>query len=331
MIQHPAVIALGGAALTTAAMTLYAGAYGLKINRRWDLTSGSEQQLVLERKTYLISVIMAYTLAFQILALFLFIQTTDSIHNLFTGAMCAAGSLAANGYGYPLLLLKIGNCVIAGIWLISNHLDSKGYDYPLIKPKYLLLALIALLFTVEAGLQVLYFTGLQADVITSCCGSLFGGAKESIAGDIATLPPKLMVPVFTAVFLLYLDQRRLCAAAKAGGGLFLRHCRSAFFLAAGVALISFISLYFYELPTHHCPFCILQKEYGHVGYILYGCLLGGVICGTGCGVAELSRGKASLAASIPRLQKRAAVAAMLLNCSFTATAVFRIVTASFRL
>jgi hypothetical protein len=330
MIQHPAVIALGGAALTTAAMTLYAGAYGLRINRRWDLTSGSEEQLVLERKTYLISVIMAYTLAFQILALFLFIQTTDSLHNLFTGAMCAAGSLAANGYGYPLLLLKIGNCVIAGIWLISNHLDSKGYDYPLIKPKYLLLALIALLFTVEAVLQLLYFTGLQADVITSCCGSLFGGARETIAGDIATLPPKLMITVFTIAFMLYLSSG-VYALVRNRGWLVFAAMSLGLFLAAGVALISFISLYFYELPTHHCPFCILQKEYGHVGYILYGCLLGGVICGAGCGVAELSRGHASLGEIIPTVQKRAAIAAMLMNCGFTAIAVTRILTTSFRL
>jgi hypothetical protein len=100
---------------------------------------------------------------------------------------------------------------------------------------------------------------------------------------------------------------------------------------AVVALISFISLYFYELPTHHCPFCILQREYGHIGYILYGCLLGGVISGMGTGVAEMAKGRGSLAESIPRLQQRAALAAMILYGSFTAIAVTRILTTSFRL
>jgi len=42
-----------------------------------------------------------------------------------------------------------------------------------------------------------------------------------------------------------------------------------------MAILSFISVYFYELPTHHCPFCILQKEYGYVGYPLYLTLFGG--------------------------------------------------------
>jgi hypothetical protein len=43
------------------------------------------------------------------------------------------------------------------------------------------------------------------------------------------------------------------------------------------ALISFISVYFYELPTHHCPFCILQGEYHYVGYLIYAAVLGGCL------------------------------------------------------
>lgn len=330
MIQHPAVIALGGASLATTALTVYAAAYGLRINRYWELTSGSEQQLVLERKTYLISVIMAYTLAFQILALFLFIHTADSIHNLFTGAMCAAGSLAANGYGYPLLLLKSGNCIIAGSWLFLNQLDNKGYDYPLIRPKYRLLAVIALLMSLETYLQLRYFTGLQADIITSCCGSLFGGAKESLSGDLAALPARPMIAAFALTTLLHFASGWLALRQKRGWLVFAA-LTLAFFLVAVAALISFISLYFYELPTHHCPFCILQKEYGHIGYLLYGCLLGGVISGTGAGIAELAKGKESLRESIPAMQQRAALAAMLLNGCFTGIALARILSTSFRL
>jgi hypothetical protein len=49
------------------------------------------------------------------------------------------------------------------------------------------------------------------------------------------------------------------------------------FLVSVLSLISFISLYFYKLPTHHCLFCILQKEYGYIGYPLYPALLGATI------------------------------------------------------
>lgn len=330
MIQHPAIIALDGTSLATAGMALYAGVFGRKICNDWDMSSGSELQLSLERKTYLISVIMAYTLAFKILALFLFIQTTDSIHNLFTGAMCAAGSLAANRYGYPLLLLKIGNCILAGTWLVLNHLDAKGYDYPLIKPKYQLLAVIALLLCAETTLQLLYFGGLKADVITSCCGALFGGSREGLATDIATVAPKPMMAIFALTAIIY-GGSGFFSLRTGKGWLVFAALALVFFQVAIVALISFISLYFYQLPTHHCPFCILQKEYGHIGYLVYGCLLGGVIAGLGCGVAALAAKKPSLRSSIAVVQKRAACVSMILYGGFTLLTVVRVVTTPFRL
>jgi len=36
-----------------------------------------------------------------------------------------------------------------------------------------------------------------------------------------------------------------------------------------ISLIVFFGTYIYELPTHHCPFCFLQKEYYHIGYLIY--------------------------------------------------------------
>ena len=99
MIQHPAVMALMLSATMLTAMSLYALFYGLKIISKWDMGSGSELQLALERRTYLISTVLGYTLFFQVLSFFLLIYTADAIHNLFTGAMCAAGSLGANRFG----------------------------------------------------------------------------------------------------------------------------------------------------------------------------------------------------------------------------------------
>jgi hypothetical protein len=330
MIQHPAIIALVGSSLATATLTLAAGAYGIRIDRKWDLASGSELQLTLERKTYLISLIMAYVLAFQLIALFLFIHTADNIHNLFTGAMCAAGSLAANGFGYPLLLLKTGNCVLAGTWLICNRIDNYGYDYPLIRQKYRFLALIALLLAVETVLHFFYFGGLRADVITSCCGSLFGAGRTGIAGDIASMPAKPVMAAFAALAVLYFA----CGARSLATGrswLVFAALSLLFFPAAIETLIAAVSLYFYELPTHHCPFCILQKEYGYVGYILYGCLLGGIITGAGAGVAEFARRRESIAESSTRLQKNVAAVSMILNGIFMVICLVEMVTSPLRL
>jgi hypothetical protein len=78
------------------------------------------------------------------------------------------------------------------------------------------------------------------------------------------------------------------------------------FLVSVAALISFIAVYFNELPTHHCPFCILQREYGYVGYPLYVTLFSGAICGAGLGWLTGFRRVPSLQAIIPRLQQRLA-------------------------
>ena len=139
MILHPAVLALLTMSLLVSIMVLMAGYSGVLILRSWDIRSGSELQLGLERRTYLISSILGYIFVFQILSLFLYIHTADNLHVLFVGAMCAAGTLNVNTYGYPVFILKILNFLLAGTWLILNYSDARGYDYPLIKPKYTLL------------------------------------------------------------------------------------------------------------------------------------------------------------------------------------------------
>ena len=46
-----------------------------------------------------------------------------------------------------------------------------------------------------------------------------------------------------------------------------------------VAVITFISSYIYQMPSHHCPFDMLQKNYAYVGYPLYIGLFGGCLFG----------------------------------------------------
>lgn len=330
MIQHPAVMALLLSSAIITAMILYASFYGLKIILNWDMGSGSELQLALERRTYLISTLLGYTLFFQILSFFLLIYTADAIHNLFTGAMCAAGSLGANRFGYPLLILKLTNALSCGVWLTVNYIDNKAYNYPLVKWKYSLLLALSAGLIIETLLQFNYFLNLKADLITSCCGALFSPETRGIGGEIAALPPRVAMVLFSVVFGTYLLTG--FAAVTRQKGWYLFSCMAGVqFLTAVAALISFISLYFYELPTHHCPFCILQKEYGSIGYLLYGCLLCGAVFGLAAGVAERFRTTSSLAAIIPQFQRRAALAGMACNGLFTLIILLRIFTTAFRL
>ena len=107
MILNPAIIALILGSLICSIFAIYASFVGIQIIRHWDLGSGSARQLALERKTYLLSTILVCLLGFELFSLFLFVYTADHIHVLFVGAMCSAGSLNVNAYGYPTLILKI--------------------------------------------------------------------------------------------------------------------------------------------------------------------------------------------------------------------------------
>lgn len=330
MILHPAILALLAGSLLTSCMVLYAGWYGVRIMAKWDIRSGSELQLSLERRTYLISTILSYALAFQVISLFLFIRTADTLHPLFAGAMCAAGTLNLNGFGYPLLIMKVVNFLLAGLWLIVNHADTRGYDYPLIRVKYALLVAIAPLVLLELFLQLGYFARLRADVITSCCGSLFSLDRPGIAADLAGLPHAPTEAAFCAgMAVTFLAGLFFCRSGR--GGLLFSAASSLTFVIAAAALVSFICLYFYELPTHHCPFCILQKEYGYVGYPLYITLLGGGVAGLGTGALALFRNRGSMARVIPRFQRRLAAATLVFYLLFDLIVGYRLLFSPFRL
>jgi len=327
MILHPAIIALLVSSFLVTAMVLLAFWFGVRILRRWDLRSGSSLQLDLERRTYLISTVLAYAFGFQLISLFLLVYTADSLSGLFTGAMCAAGTFKVNGFGYPLLLLKVVNFLLAGLWLIMNHADNQAYDYPLVRNKYGLLMVITPLVVLETALQVLYFRGLRPEVITSCCGSLFSTGSATIASDIASLPVAPMRLAFIAVIVTTVVLGWAFIAAGRGGYAFALSAGAAF--VAGLAsLLSFIGTAVYELPTHHCPFCVLQREYHYIGYLFYAALFGGAVNGMGVGLLMPFRSLPSLATVLPSLQRRLAVVSLVFTVLLASVAGYILLTSN---
>jgi hypothetical protein len=327
MVFHPAILALYLSSILITFMVLYSSRHGIQILRRWDLRSGSELQLLLERKTYLVSTLLAYAFAFQLGSLFLFIYTAEHLHSLFVGAMCAAGSLYVNSFGYPTLILKVINFLGAGLWIVLNYADNRGYDYPLIKKKYFLLLLITPFILIEALLQGNYFFLLRPDVITSCCGSLFSPTAESVASEVAFLPgfPVAIVFYLWAAFTLAAG---LFFYIRDRGGYLFAGLNGVFLLVAVTSILSFVSLYIYELPTHHCPFCLLQREYGYVGYPLYAALLGSTITGMGVGLLMPFRKIDSLKEVLPGLQKRLALVSVVLILLFVTIITYKVLSSN---
>ncbi|MBK9326755.1 MAG: hypothetical protein IPN00_10600 [Hydrogenophilales bacterium] len=302
MIFQPAALALLFAASLNALLLGGAGVFALHLLRYWNPASGGERQIALERRTWLVSTLVGLALLVSLPALALFARTADAMAPFFTGAMCAVGSLQANAWGLPALLAQLLLFFLAAAWLIINHLDQLGWDTPLIRRKYLLLLILAPLAVIQAGLLWLYFLNLNPEVITSCCGSLFGPESGGVASDLAALPVDGSRPLFFAALL----------ATLATGGFFLATGRLGTlfgvlsgiqFLVAIAAVVAFIAPYIYEQPNHHCPFCLLQAEHGYAGWLLYPPLFLGTAAGIGVGLATSARGKESLAETAPRVAR----------------------------
>ncbi len=309
MSVKPAVLALlltaGLVCLTLAA----AAVQGLLIRRGFDLASGSPRQLALERRTYLVSTALSLVMAFEIMSLFLLVYVADDLHELFVGAMCAAGTFNVNSYGYTALTLKTLGALGCGVWLAVNHADTLGYDYPLLKSKYLWLSPLSLLVILADYVETRFLLGLAPDQITSCCGAIFSEAAAGVAGTLSHVPPRLAQALFVAGLLAVARSAAHVLATGRGARIFAA-ASAALFAASLIAVVSFISVFWYELPTHHCPFCLIQAEYGFVGYPLYAGLILGTACGLAVGALAGAGRHASLAEVLPRLKRRLTVAAL---------------------
>jgi len=270
VILHPGIIGLILGAVITFLMVSYAVVTGCQILAKWDFSSSSEYQLKLERKTYLVATLVNWALGFQIVSTILFVYTMDDIHGLFVGAMCATGSLNANPVGWYALLIKIVTLFISAFWVSLNMVDQSLEDYPFVRLKYILLIVVAPLIATDLVLQLAYFMGLEPAIITSCCGSLFGSESVGTIASLSAFPVGLSMAVFYGSAVVYFC---LITGLLHSTSSLLRYLTTLvgglFFCIAIASIISFVSIYIYELPTHHCPFDILQGWYNYIGYPIY--------------------------------------------------------------
>jgi len=326
MIFQPAIIALLLASLVSVGLLLAAAPFALEVIQHWNIRSGSERQLVLERRTYLLSTLLTFVFATQLVALLLFVFNADKMSGMFVGAMCAVGTLNVNFFGFPALIARIIVFFLASCWLIVNHVDNQAFDYPLVRVKYILLLALLPFLLVAAILQLRYFLGLKADVITSCCGSLFSEEAPGVAGHAAAASPLPSMATFYVTLTLAGGSAILYGLRPHARWLgYLTSLLSATAFAAAMAgILAFVSLYIYEHPHHHCPFCVLKPEYHYQGYWLYLPLFTATAAGLGVGALQAFARIPSLAQIILVASRRLAWLAASMFILFTGTATLMI-------
>jgi len=330
VILHPGVLALLGGSAVALGMLAAACVVGLQVLRHWDFSSSSEVQLRLERRTFLVSSLASLALVIEIASSLLFLYTVDDLHGLFVGAMCATGSLNANPVGWWVLPVKVVILIAAPAWISFNGLDVRAGDFPVIRARYGALLLLTPLVAIDLVLQARYFVGLDPEVITSCCGSLFSAAGTGVSSELAGLP------VFPTMALFYVVAGTFCVALvatlrwrKAPLRIATAVTAVAFLAVALVAVVSFLSLYIYELPTHHCPFDVLQAQYRFIGYPLYASLFAAAVLGLLPALAQAFRRRPSFAAAADRAEGRWLRTGLVAMAVFLALATFPVVFGGF--
>ena len=325
MLLNPSILALNIVSLVVAGMMLLAAGFGVQVLRHWDIHSGSERQLRLERRTYLISTLVAFSFVAELVSLLLFIYTAEQLSSQFVGAMCATGVLNVDPWGWPTLYLKIAIFFSGGVWLTLNHVDNEARDYPLVRVKYSLLLLILPLVIAELLIQGSYFLGLDPDIITSCCGALFTPQGKGVAAELSAVAPGTAMLALAASGGAVLFTGGWYLLRRRGGVVFALSGLVAFLIAL-LAIVSCVALYIYEHPHHHCPFCILKQGHDYLGYYLYIPLFAGTALALGAGAIAPFRRLPSLREVIPVESRRlvgAALLFMLLFYGVAAWAIFR--------
>ena len=265
----PEVFVILAADLILLVFLTFAVVLAIGIARHWNLSDTSERQYRLEKRSVLVSVLVKYALAVKIPMFLLFIYSLDKLANLLPGAMCAAGTLNATPYAKYLLYLTVFNIYLSACWLVLDRCDGKSEIMPYTRLKNLFIPVIYVFFCAELALFILNFASIDPQTPVSCCTAIF----SSDTSPLMTLSGRNSAIIFCANFVLMI-------AAYFFRRYFLYGLlNTAFIFTSVLSLILFTGTYVYELPTHLCPFCLLQSGYHYVGYLFYVLLFIGTFCG----------------------------------------------------
>ncbi len=242
------------------------------ILKNWDFNKTTSLQYKLEKRSYLVILIISFVLIVKLILFPYFTYSLDLLSNIVPGAMCAAGIVGANEYGEVNLALKVFIIFIIGVWLIINSLDLKAKTYPYTKKKYLLFVALFILITIEIILDILYLTNISTQTPVMCCSVIFGvnSIGSKIPFDLSILSLLILFYLLFVLILISNIQKKAIVS-------FISSLM--FLYIAYYAVTYFFSTYIYELPTHQCPFCMLQKEYNYIGYFVWISLFFGVFFG----------------------------------------------------
>jgi hypothetical protein len=330
MVLSPPILALLVCSTVVCGLTISAAAVGLSAVIGWDHQSSSRRQLLRERRWFLVETSLRLILALQLVSLLMFVATADHLKTLFTGAMCAVGSLNASAFGVPALTVKSAAFVLCGLWLVTDHASSAAASTGLVRFKVAFLVGLAGLLLADSALQIRYFADLDPEIITSCCATVFDPDAGGVGAELASLPVGGSRLVFFGGLAVTLTAGTWTVSRRRST-LVYSILAVALGLITTASVVSWIAPAYYELPTHHCPLCLLASDQGFVGYPLYLFLAIAVIAGAGSGLVRALRSIDVYRCIRVNEERRLCAVSMVSFSALAVISVWPLVTSPFRL
>lgn len=285
--------------------------------------SDSNRQTGIENESGLTSNLVQFGFGVQIVSLVVFMLAVDHFSQSIVGAMCATGSLLANDFGVPALIVKIGGVFFYGFWILLHQLDIRSPRQPLVRLKYVYLLLLLPLLFLDLALGIIFTAALNPDSITSCCPVVFGDLVDGSISLLAGLTPGMSLALFYgSVLLLIIIGAALYAVWQSWISLLFSGLWLWFFLLALVTLTTVFSSHIYGMPFYNCPFCMVKPEYHFIGYAIYAFLFGGAFAGMSVVVAEPLLSVEGMTSVVSGYQKRAVWFSLLCLILFTSLVSF---------
>jgi len=202
----------------------------------------------------------------KIILLPFFVYTLNELAYIIPGAMCGAGVIGANSYGEITLILKTIIIILILLWLSLNREDQKEKNNPYFKKKMWLFISIFVLISIELVLESLFFTHISTLSPVLCCSVIY-------TDEINTNPLPFNLSIIQVLVLFYTLFITIIISLYLKKRFILLPLSLFYAYISYFAITYFFSTYIYELPSHKCPFCMLQSDYNYIGYFIFSSLL----------------------------------------------------------
>ena len=283
------------AGLVATALLVRASVTAIQVLRRFDVMRVTEGQLLLERRVELAGTFVRVGAAAQVVALLLSALAADKLSRGIRGAMCAYGTFHSSPLGFRSLYASVIAALAAGTLAQLFSFDARTKTMDLVRPLAIGTLLVAPLAIVDLVMQTAFLLDLDLSVVASCCSVQLDPIASARAGTVAG--PRIAASIAAAVavgvciLLAVLVARRPTrpAVALASAAAF-----AALPLALAATVLE-IAPYAFEVPQHHCPFCLLRADTWGLGYPLFGALLLAAVWSFGAGISALLARKPPLA------------------------------------